>query len=439
MGQHAKRNLIAGSATAIGLFAALFMIGYCTQIASFLGTAAIYIQQPGHIAVLKKGGLRYRLIEPEKYSLSASEVAALERIATSRPEIDILSPYLYGTGLVGSGCKSFPFRAIGISLAQEKRVKNSPELKSVIPEYRASLNGLALWDSKLPSPIGLSLGLAKRLGKSPSSAPQISNSIFNAADCESKSIQAQLAQDPNIQLLSQDYEHRINAVDSNVVNEFSTGVALTENSTLQMDIVQLQDLMRTSKISYLGVFIKDKDQASAIAKDLVNEMSKQGFEIDAYPWDDNLWNPNFVATRNVMIVSQTFISAVVAAVVLLSILNTVNIGLVESRCEIGTLRALGYKPSQVAWIFAIESFCVTIVALSLGAFASFALFRWIKSMAIPLKYPGLSQASTFQIVPPLWSYLGASVLLCLMIVMTTLIIARRYASQPTLTLLDRGS
>ena len=439
VGQHSKRNLIAGSAIAVGLIASLFMIGYCAHVSSYLGTAAIYIQQPGHIAVLKKGGLRYRLIEPKKYSLSALEVAAVERIASQNPEISIVSPYLFGAGLVGNGCKSFPFRATGFSPAKEQRVKDSPDLKSIIPEYRTISEGMPLWNSKLTSPVGLSGGLARRLGKSSAGEAVSTDRVFSAADCDIPGIQAQLAKDPNVQLLTQTYDQRLNAIDSNIANEFSTGVALTENNSMQMDIIQLQELLQTSDVSYLGIFLKDPSKTDLIAKRIVSDMKAQGLEVDAFTWDDEEWNPNFIASRNVLLVTQTFISIVVAAVVLLSILNTVNIGLVESRAEIGTLKALGYKPRQIAWIFAIESLCVAVVSLIAGSLLGAGLFHWIKTLQIPLKYPGLSQTSTFQIDPPLWTYFAASALLCSLIVMTCLFIAKRFAQQPTLTLLDRGS
>jgi putative ABC transport system permease protein len=437
--QHAKRNLIAGGAIAIGLTAALFTFGYSTRINSYMGTAAMYLQQPGHVAIIKKDGLRYRLIEPNKYSLEEKDVKAIEAFAKKDPTIEIVAPYLFGAGLIGSGCKSFPFRAQAYSLAQEKKIKNHPELKAVIPEYTSTSAGVALWDAKMTSPIGLSRGLAKRLGKTAEGESVSSQEVFTAADCDKAEVQAKLAHDPNVQLLTQDFDNRLNAVDSNMANEFSTGMVLTENGSLQMDIVQLQDLLRTSKVSYVGLFLKDRQNAANMAKDIVSTLQKDGIEVDAFAWDDERWNPNYFASYNVMVVTEIFISIVVAAVVLLSILNTVNIGLVEARQEIGTLRALGYTSSQVSWIFAIESFSVAVVAVIVGSIFSFFFFAWIKSLNLPLRFPGASQSSTFQITPPLWSYGASAIFLCLMVVGTSLVIARRYASQPTLTLLDRGN
>lgn len=437
--QHAKRNLIAGGAIAIGLTAALFTFGYSTRINSYMGTAAMYLQQPGHVAIIKKDGLRYRLIEPNRYSLGEGDVKAIEAFAKNHPSIEIVAPYLFGAGLIGSGCKSFPFRAQAYSLPQEKLIKNHPELREVIPEYRSTTVGAALWESKLSAPIGVSRGLAKRLGKTAEGTPVSSNEVFSSADCDRPEIQAKLAHDPNVQLLTQDFDNRLNAVDSNMANEFSTGMVLTENGSLQMDIVQLQDLLRTSKVSYVGLFLKNREESATMAKEITEALHKDGFEVEAFAWDDERWNPNYFASYNVMVVTEIFISIVVAAVVLLSILNTVNIGLVEARQEIGTLRALGYKPSQVSWIFAIESFCVAVIAVIVGSIFSFFFFAWIKSLGLPLRFPGASQSSTFQVTPPLWSYGASAIFLCLMVVCTSLIIARRYASQPTLTLLDRGN
>lgn len=436
--QHARRNSIAGCAIAVGLLAMLSVIGYVTRSNSYLAAASMYVQQPGHLAIVKKNGLRLRLVEPKRYSLSPHEQAALKSFLTNEPNVDFSSPYLFASGLIGNGCKSFAFNARGFEPRHEQAVRNHAELKTVIPEYKALNRGEDLWATKLEAPLVLSGGLAKKLGKSASAPAGAATSILKSEDCDRPESAGKMALDRNVQLITQDNDNRLNAVDGNLSGEFSTGIELTENNSLQMPLSLMQSLLRTDRISYLGVFLKDRTRVDELIPRIVKNMADQGIEIEAYSWNDERWNPGYFASSGVMVVTEIFVGIVVAFVVLLSIMNTLTIGLAEARREIGMLRAVGFKPSQISSIFAVESFLTALIAVILGSLFCVGIFSAISMAHIALMYPGFSQASTFQITPPAWSYIASSLFLCVLVVGTSLTLARRYASQPILELLDRG-
>lgn len=437
--QHGRRNFIAGFAIAVGLMAILTLVGYSKRINDYLAASAMYLQQPGHVAIVKKNGIRKRFTDPQHFSLRAHELTKLTRTLEKKANFDFLSPYLSGFGLIGNGCKSFPFKASGYSFATEQRIKNHPELKAIISDYSPYLRGVSPTVSEAKAPIGISVGLARRLGKEIGPESRSSNEVFDAADCEKPEVIQRLAKDNNVQLMAQDFEGRLNAVDGELVNEFTTGVSFTDNSALTMSLELLQELLHTDRISYVGVFLKNRDEAVAFAREIKVDMIQQNLDIDAYAWNDKAWNFNYYAARNILLVTNVFASVVIFIVVVLSIINTLNIGLVEARREIGTLRALGYTPSHIAKIFAIEAKCVAWIAVILGAIASFYLFRGIEASRIPFQFAGASQKTIFLITTPLWVYGAASVGLVVLVIFTNYTIARRYASKDTLTLLDRGN
>ncbi|MBC7659553.1 MAG: FtsX-like permease family protein [Chitinophagaceae bacterium] len=436
--QHARRNVLAGAAIAVGLLAMMSIIGYVNRTNSYLAAIAIYIQQPGHVAIIKKDSLRRRMIEPKLYSLSAPEWTALDAYLSQDTKVAFISPYLFGFGLVGDGCKSFPFTVTGFDLKKQAAVIAHPELKAIIPEYKSLTGGENLWDSHEKAPIALSGGLAKKMNKSANTDGLAYPGTFESTECDKPAVKAKLAFDRNIQLLTQDFDNRLNAVDGDFVGEFSTGVDFTEKSSMQMPIHLLQELLRTDKISYIGVFLKNRLEAHDYAQSIVKIMADKGIQIDAYPWDAEAWNQNYFASAGVMVVTELFVGLIVALVVLLSIVNTLTIGLAEARREIGMLRAVGYNPNQIASIFAVESFATAVLAVGIGSLLAFILFEFIAQLKIAMHFPGFSQESTFQIDPPSWTYAFVSVLLVLLVVGTSAVLARRYASQPILNLLDRG-
>lgn len=413
--QHGRRNLIAGIAIAIGLIAILSLIGYSKRINDYQSVQAMYLQQPGHVAIVKKDGLRKRLTDPRRYSLRAHEVTRITRALEKKANFAFVSPYLTGFGLIGSGGKSFPFKALAMPPETDQRIKNHPELKAIISDYVPFTRGVAPLVSGVASPIGITVGLAKRLGLKVGSG------------------------DMNVQLLTQDLDGRLNAVDGDLVNEYSTGVSFTDNSGVTMGLDLLQELLRTDRVSYLGVFLKDREDAKEFAQAIKVEMIQQKLDIDAFAWDDKLWNFNFYAGRNILVVMSIFAAVVIFIVVILSIVNTLNIGLVEARREIGMLRALGFTPSQIAKIFAIEAKAVAWIAVILGSLGALGLFRAIEAMQIPFQFPGASQLTVVLVTPPTWAYFTAALGLVILVVLTNFLIAKRYASRDTLTLLDRGT
>jgi ABC-type lipoprotein release transport system permease subunit len=124
---------------------------------------------------------------------------------------------------------------------------------------------------------------------------------------------------------------------------------------------------------------------------------------------------------------------------MLSILNTLNIGLAESRREIGTLLAIGYKARQVAFIYTMEAFFILCASLLLGGIAALFLQHGIIAMQLPFQLPGFSNASTFQLTPAMHEYLLCAGGVALLVLIATFAATRRYASHSVLTLLDPGA
>ncbi len=436
--QHLRRNLAAGLAIGFGYLAMLMIFGYSTRVGNYFAVSTIFLQQSGHISVFKKNGLRQRLIRPARYSLTPDDLAAIDASLKTQSAFDFSAPYMTGSGLIGNGCASFLFSGLAFHPEVEQRIHEHPAVRSVIQEFSNIDQGKELWKSPIRNQISVGVGLAKRLGKAPveHSPDQLEEVML---DCSSPYWRSQLARDNHVQLLTRTYDKRLSAVDADVTASFRTGMAMSDEKMVQMPLLLMQDLFATDSISYLAVFLRDVNQAPIIANFLEKNLQEKGIEVDALVWNNVLLNPNYVNGMAVLDVSILFVSIVVIFVVLLSVINTLTIGLAESRREIGSLRAIGYKPHQVAFIFAVEAGLVALVSLAVGAVLSKILVELIAAQHIPFRLPGLTYPTSFQITPTLLDHFKCGILLFVLVVGTTLLKARSYAQQSILRLLDPGA
>lgn len=436
--QNLRRNLATGFAIGIGYIAMLFVLGYGTRIDRYLGTATVFLQQSGHVAVYKKGGLRRHLVKPRSYSLSPKDVQAISDILKRRSDFDFASPYLISGGLAGNGCTSFPFIGRGFDPEMQERIMTHETVRTIIPEFQSVLKGKPIWTSGNGNQVSLAKGLSKRMGKGLREDVSGETVFLNPADCNSPKASELLRKDASVQILGRTFDGRGGAADAEFTSEYSTGLSITEDSALQTPLAFMQNLLDTDKVSYLAIFLKDPSHAEEVARSLRAEMKKLKMPVDAFAYSDIRLNPSYVQGKSVMTFTVVFVSLIVIGVALLSILNTLSIGLAESRRQIGTLLAIGYNPEEIAWIYTVEAIATSLIALLIGAAASLGICSLVNGLGIPLQAPGFSHSTTFQVTPTPLHYFIVYVLLAILASLSTFVMAKRYAARPILNLLDRG-
>ncbi len=436
--QHRRRNLASACAIALGYIALLMVFGYGTRVSRFYELSTIYLQQSGHVSIFKKDGLRKRLVKPAKYALTAEDQRLIGAILSRDPSVDFSAGYLMGSGLVGNGCHSFLFSARAYDPKIEERIRDLPEVKAALSHTQLIVKGQALWSRAASHQVAVAQGLAKHLGKDILSdkAAQQSTAL---PDCSAPDIAAQLKRDLNVQMITRDYEHRIAAADADVTSIYATGVSLVDEKEMRMPLTLMQELLMTDSISYLAVYMKKTENLGAWAKRIEDELKAQGVAVEALVWNDSRLNAAYGNSMAALDVSLAFVSFIVLVVVFLSILNTLSIGLAESRREIGMLRAIGYRPLQIAGIFAAEACAVAAMALAGGALLTALIVKIIHMQNIPFRLPGLTEATTFQVIPTASAYVTCAAAIWVLVLATTGVMARRYARQEILNLLDRGA
>lgn len=434
--RHLRRNLASGLAIAFGFSAMVLLAGYMVRVDNYLSVSTIYLQHSGHIQIFHKDGLRKRLAQPRKFNLRTNEQAEIMAVAQADSRVDFVTRFLTGQGLVGNGCRSYPFSAIGLEPSQEQRIRTHPAVTALVPDVGGVLRGTPLWEQS-SSGISVAKGLVDLLGK-PKLASE-STAQTGALDCSSPNVTSTIARDANVQLVARTFSGGISAIDADITSHYSTGLSISDNVGMQAPLENMQRLFETQTVSFISVFLKDKRDTNLVIKDLREALRARNVEVDLYAWNDANLNPNYTQGRSVLVVTVGFVAIIVAAVVLLSILNALTIAVVEGRAEMGTLRAIGFNPKDIVRIQTAEILYVALLGIIFGAIVTVISVNLIASMHIPFQLPGMSFSIDFQLTPTFGYYLFFAVSILVLCLLATVTTVRGYSSRSITYLLDRGA
>jgi putative ABC transport system permease protein len=392
-----RRNLATGVAITTGFMAFMLAAGYATRIHNVLRSYTIYGLRSGHISIYKAGALEMYAIKPKEWSLTKEQQVQIESELKADDRIVQFGRILRGQGIVGNGCKSFPFLATGVDLAAEKYAGTHPDIQKYSPHITELRVGGGLWDySKELPPVAVSLGLAKLLGKAkihdqiPASQPM---KVINCSDPDARE---HFADDANVQLASGTWDGQLNASDGEMVQMYSTGLVETNNSSLTTTIEQLQSLYATDHVTSYSVWLENVEDTKDVLKQLRSKLLKN-FEVLA--WNEERVGPYYVGTMRFIVTMVSFIGCVLAAVIILSIFNSATMTVIERSEEVGMLRSIGYTKRLIRIIFALEGFFLTMISVVVGLILGLLAMYTISHLGIKFRPPGVEGGINLILVP----------------------------------------
>ena len=109
-----RRSLVTLLAIAFGFAAISLFAGYTHNVYDGLARQSIHGEMLGHLTLYKKGMRTEGKLDPERYLLSAQEVAAISKLVGEDAHVKLVAPRLAMSGLVSNGRVSTIFIAEGI-------------------------------------------------------------------------------------------------------------------------------------------------------------------------------------------------------------------------------------------------------------------------------------------------------------------------------------
>lgn len=356
--RHRRRSAVAILAIGAGVIAILLSGGFIEWIFREMREDAI-ANQYGHIQIVKPGYLDNGQSDSHAYVLPAAPPVLPAGAAGDA--IRSISPRLAFFGLASHGDTTISFMGEGVDPVHDPSFKNV----NVISGRK-----LGTEDQK---GILMGHGLAANLG-------------VKAGD--------------TIVLLVTTGDGGVSAVEGPVVGLTSTAIKEIDDAVLRIPIDMARKLMRVNGAHVWVVSLSRTEDTATIAAKLAADKAFAGYEI--VPW--NRLADFYNKTVELFSRQIGFVKAIIAAIIVLSISNTMIMAVMERTVEVGTAMALGIRRSRILGQFILEGTMLGIIGGCLGGAAGYALSLLISAIGIPMPpAPGMNEGFDAAIIvsPPM--------------------------------------
>ena len=349
-----RRSAMAVAAVTAGIVALILASGFIEWIYFDFRESTIHAHL-GHLQVVRPDYHRAGKSDPFAYLLPASGVA-LDKLA-NEPGVVAVAPRLSFSGLVSYGETTISFVGEGISPGRETELSRS----LIVAE------GTTLRDDD-PRGVLFGLGLARNLG-------------VKIGD--------------HVVLVVSKPSGGINAVELTVRGQFSTVTKAYDDSALRLPIETARQLLGVQGAHAWVVLLDDTRRTEAVTASLRSQLPPREFQV--VPWYElaDLYNK----TVSLFSKQVEVVRIIIAAIIVLSITNTMMMGVMERTGEIGTSLALGVRRRGILGLFICEGAILGILGGGTGLLLGFALATLISAIGIPMPPPpGMARGFIGQIL-----------------------------------------
>lgn len=186
-------------------------------------------------------------------------------------------------------------------------------------------------------------------------------------------------------LLAAREDGMLNALDVRVAGLFTTGVAELDTRMLKLPLASAARLAESDRVSNLLVALDDTAATDAAAEAVRALVAGREPALAVTPWSARA--PFYGQVRDLYTGIFVFLGAVVVLLVVLASSNTLVMTVFERMRELGTLRAIGTTPGQIAAMLLAESLWLGLLGGALGAAAGAAGVVGLNALALKMPPP----------------------------------------------------
>lgn len=350
-----RRSILSIGAVTFGVAALMLAGGFINWILLEFRETTIN-SQLGHLQIVRPGYHNVGKADPYAFLLPNT---LPKEIASHHNEANILivTPRLSLSGLVSYGEATISF--IGDAVDPREQTFFGNALK-ILAGSNLSIDR--------PNHIIMGEGLARNLG---------------------------VMVDNRVVLLVNTTSGGINAIEVTVGGLFSTVTKSYDDSAIRLPISSAQKLLRTEGTHSWIVLLNDTGQTDHVLTKLRNTLPTDKFEV--VPW---YVLADFYNKTVVLFSKQVMgIKVIIAAIILLSIFNTMSINVMERIGEIGTAMALGVKRTSIMQLFLSEGMMIGCIGGLIGITVGLLFANIISYIGISMPSPpGMSHGYTGEIL-----------------------------------------
>lgn len=377
-----RRTVATGLAIIVGYTGLVLLGGYIIRIEKSLSTQAVYLMFKGHISIYKNDGLERYATKPSRYQLAPDDVQKLQDyLKKYQDSVDWIGSVLTGVGLVGNGVKSTPFSLLAVDARSIQNVRKNEMVKKWTPDFQTPED---LRFAETIATQSSAISITPRLGE----LINIKTPYENLSEDEK-----------SLQLAGKSIYGDLNAANAELAASHTTGIEFLESSSMFGTLALAQELYQTDGVQNLIIYLKPGTDIEKLVTQMNKDFSEQQFAYKAYPFSHQDISSNYVGSMGFLYAMAGFFVFLICGAVVLSILNSLTMGILERTREIGTLRSIGFKRHQISWMLTQESLCLaslgclsgTILAIMVSVFVNMANFRFTP--------PGAPQSIQFLLTP----------------------------------------
>ena len=340
-----RRSALMGSVVAFGFAAFALAGGFMAQ--SFDGLEEGTVRTVGHLQVVDRravAGFEERTLE-----FGLSNAGRARSIAARDPGVASVLPRIDFVGLATNGAKSIPYLGVGVDPEPEAAATYARELV-VAGRYLSGDGG---------DGVVLGTGLASALGVKTGDA---------------------------ITLMATTPDGSLNAVDAIVSGLVDVRIKELNDRYLAAGVGLVSRLLQSGDtVSKLVVFLKAGAPERRVAQGLSRSLNAAGYPVAIRHWRELAVFYGQVKLLYIGIFG--FVGAVLVVIVILSAAIVMTMAVTERTREIGTLRALGTRPSGIRNVFLAEGVAIAIVGCVAGALFALVVRAALNASGIMLPPP----------------------------------------------------
>jgi len=177
----------------------------------------------------------------------------------------------------------------------------------------------------------------------------------------------------------------LNALDVRVAGIFTTGVAELDTRMLKLPLASAARLAETESVSDLLVGLDDTSATDAARRAIEAALAGHQPPLAVTPWTARA--PFYAQVRDLYTGIFRFLGALVGLLVVLAASNTLVMTVFERLRELGTLRAIGTTPAQIAALLLAEAGWLGLVGGALGALVGAAGVYGLNALRLTMPPP----------------------------------------------------
>lgn len=380
-----RRSLMTISAIAVGTMSLLLFGEFVSQI--FVALETQNVTRSGHIALFRNGYYRFGAGNPAAYGIREyqSVIRMIRDDAVLKPMINVVTPTINLFGIAGNfdAQASKTFVGLGVIPADYNRMRRWDQHDLKLPSTASDkpFNERDETHGFIGTGLANILGLCEQLKLGncaekqggdqnvPATKADQGRRDFSGLEEQEQAAGAAPAQEmvPRLDLLAATAQGAPNVVTFHVDSAIMQGVKEYDDAFVIMNFNLAQQLLFGRGEKKAGSIVvqlhrtEDIPVARARLKKLVRE---QGLDLET--WELMELQPFYKQAVGMFKAIFSFISVVMAIIVLFTVVNTMSMSVLERTHEIGTLRAMGVKRNGIALQFLLEGMILGLAGATAG-------------------------------------------------------------------------